>query len=303
MAKRKMFFVFNTKAGKGKIRNTLSDIIDIFIRAGYSVTVHSTQSKGDAKKMVKHLDDGQFELVVCSGGDGTLDEVVSGMMLRKEKLPIGYIPAGSTNDFARSLGISNEMAQAAKDIVDGSAFPVDIGRFNDDIFVYVAAFGMFTEVSYATDQQMKNVLGHLAYILEGVKSLSMIKSYRMEIECEDRALSGDYIYGMITNSARVGGFKNITGKNILLDDGQFEVTLVKLPSTPNELNDTVSALLRQEFDSPCIQCFKASSLKVVSQEEVSWTLDGEFGGSHREVLIRNENKAVTILAPVSCQQL
>ena len=296
---KKMLFIYNPKAGKARIRNKLSDIIDIFIRAGYAVTVHSTQGRGDAKTVVQNRDKGLYDLIACSGGDGTLDEVVAGMIQGEEQLPVGYIPAGSTNDFARSLGISSDMVRAAKELVGGRIFSCDIGSFNQEVFVYVAAFGMFTEVSYATDQQMKNLLGHMAYILEGIKSLSTIKSYVMRIETKEEVIEGDFILGMVTNSLSVGGFKNITGRDVELDDGKFEVLLVKRPVTCVELDNAISSLVVPKFDSQCIQYLKTSCLKICSKEMVSWTLDGEFGGEHREVLIENRQKELSIIVPPS----
>ena len=292
---KRMLFVYNPRAGKAKIRGKLSDIIDVFVREGWSVTIHSTQSRGDAKIKVQNRDKGFYDMIVCSGGDGTLDEVVAGMMLSEERLPIGYIPAGSTNDFAKSLGISSNMVKAAEEMMGGRIFFCDIGRFNRDVFVYVAAFGIFTEVAYATDQQLKNTLGHLAYILEGVKSLSSIQSYIMRVEMDNEAVEGDFILGMVTNSLSVGGFRNITGKGVELDDGKFEVLLVKRPVTYVELDNTIASLVVPKFDSQCVQYFKTSCLKVYSKEKVSWTLDGEFGGEHREVVIENQHRLLPIM--------
>ncbi|MDD7051141.1 MAG: diacylglycerol kinase family lipid kinase [Lachnospiraceae bacterium] len=292
---KRMLFVYNPKAGKAKIRNKLSDIVDVFARSGYSIVVHPTQGQGDAREVVKNREKGAYDLIVCSGGDGTLDEVVAGMMQTQEHLPVGYIPAGSTNDFAKSLGISSNMVAAAETIVKGRVFSCDIGRFNEGLFVYVAAFGMFTEVSYATDQQMKNMLGHMAYLLEGVKSLSTIKSYVMRIESEEEIIEGDFIFGMVTNSISVGGFKNITGKDVELDDGKFEVLLVKRPVTYVELDNTVASLVVPKFDAQCIQYLKTSCLRIYSKEKISWTLDGEFGGEHKEVVIENLQKVLPII--------
>lgn len=292
---KRMLFVYNPKAGKAKIRNKLSDIVDVFARSGYSIVVHPTQGQGEAREVVKNREKGAYDLIVCSGGDGTLDEVVAGMMQTQEHLPVGYIPAGSTNDFAKSLGISSNMVAAAETIVKGRVFSCDIGRFNEGLFVYVAAFGMFTEVSYATDQQMKNMLGHMAYLLEGVKSLSTIKSYVMRIESEEEIIEGDFIFGMVTNSISVGGFKNITGKDVELDDGKFEVLLVKRPVTYVELDNTVASLVVPKFDAQCIQYLKTSCLRIYSKEKISWTLDGEFGGEHKEVVIENLQKVLPII--------
>ena len=208
-----MLFIYNPKAGKAQFKSNLLDIIDIFVKAGYEVTAYPTQGPGDAVRKVKQRRDG-YDIIVCSGGDGTLDEVVTGMMQCEEKLPIGYVPAGSTNDFANSLGIPRSMVKAADAVVNGQNFACDIGAFNDDTFIYVAAFGLFTDVSYETRQDIKNMLGHTAYLLEGVKRLSSIKSYWMKISYDDVCLEGDYIYGMVTNSNSVGGFKGITGKNV-----------------------------------------------------------------------------------------
>ena len=183
-------------------------------------------------------------------------------------------------------------------IVDGKTFDCDVGRFNDDIFIYVAAFGLFTDVPYETKQDMKNILGHLAYVLEGAKRISGIPSYPMKIECDEEVVEGDFIFGMITNSLSVGGFRNITGKNVLLDDGAFEVTLIKRPKTPAELNSIGAALLNRNINAECMYCFKASRLKITSIVDVAWTLDGEFGGRHHEVIVENAEKALQIRVPM-----
>ncbi|MDE7259548.1 MAG: YegS/Rv2252/BmrU family lipid kinase, partial [Lachnospiraceae bacterium] len=216
----KMLFIYNPRAGKAQIRSNLLDIIDIFVKAGYEVTAYPTQAAGDAIKAVKTRHEG-YDIVACSGGDGTLDEVVSGMMQCEEKLPIGYIPAGSTNDFANSLKIPKSMIKAADVVVGGRNFACDIGAFNNDTFIYVAAFGIFTDVSYETKQDVKNVLGHAAYLLEGVKRLPSVRSYPLKITCNDQVIEGEFLYGMVTNSYSVGGFRGITGQDILLDDGLF----------------------------------------------------------------------------------
>ncbi len=299
MEKKKMLFIYNPKAGKAQIRSNLLDMIDIFVKAGYEVTAYPTQARGDGIKAVRERTPGYYDIVACSGGDGTLDEVVTGMMQCKDKLPVGYVPAGTTNDFAGSLKIPKNMKEAAKVIVDGEDFACDIGGFNQDIFVYIAAFGLFTEVSYETRQDVKNVLGHMAYILEGMRRLSNIKSYFMRVEYEDQVVEGDFIFGMFTNSLSVGGFKKITGKYVRLDDGEFEVTLVKRPVNPVELNTIMAALLNRNINTDLMYCFKASSLTVTSDEEVAWTLDGEFGGKHKKVSIQNYKQALQIRIPVS----
>ena len=233
--------------------------------------------------------------VVCSGGDGTLDEVVSGMMKCPKRIPLGYIPAGSTNDFASSLKIPKDMAKAAKIAVTGRKFSCDVGKFDEKPFIYVAAFGIFTEVSYSTKQEWKNILGHAAYLLEGAKSLHSFASYHMRVEHDGEVLEGEFIFGMITNSISVGGFKNMTGKNVELDDGVFEVTLIHMPKNPVELNAILASLTNLIDDTDLIHSFKSSQVSFLSEEEVPWTLDGEFGGATREVTVRNEQRALDIM--------
>ena len=225
---KKLLFLFNPHAGKAQIKNKLLQIVDIMVKGGYDVTIYPTQAREDAFRMVYDRA-AEFDRIVCSGGDGTLDEAVSGMILSGNKIPLGYIPAGSTNDFANSLKIPKDMVKAAEIAISGEPFACDVGMFNEEPFVYVAAFGIFTAVSYKTSQEWKNILGHAAYILEGVKSLTEITSYRLRVECEDAVIEDEFIYGMISNSNSVGGFKNMTGKNVLLDDGKFEVTLIRKP--------------------------------------------------------------------------
>ena len=296
MPKRKMLFVYNPKAGKAHIRNHLLDIIDIFTRGGYEVTAVPTQAAGAATQIVKERED-IYDIVVCSGGDGTLDEVVTGMLEGEKQLPIGYVPAGSTNDFANSLHLPKTMKKAAEVVVNGSLFPCDVGAFNGDKFVYIAAFGVFTDVSYETKQEIKNVLGHTAYILEGVKSISAIKPFYFKVIHDGETIEGDFIYGMVTNSDSVGGFKKITGKDVSLNDGVFEVTLIRMPKNPIELSMIGAALMNRDFDSEYMYCFKTSEITFESDEEVAWTLDGEFGGNHREVCIKNCEKAMEIMVP------
>ena len=296
MSKKDMLFIYNPKAGKALIRNHLVDILDVFVKGGYEVTVYPTQARGDAIKKTKKKKD-KYDIVVCSGGDGTLDEVCTGMMESKVKVPIGYIPAGSTNDFAASLNLSKNMVQAAEDIVNGDTFAVDIGIFNEDIFAYIAAFGLFTEVTYETDQQVKNVLGHVAYLLEGMKRLATIKKYKLKVMTDETVIEDEFIFGMITNSHSVGGFQRITGNNVELDDGEFEVTLIKYPKNPIELNRVMVALVDRDIDAECMYCFKAKEVRIESEEEVAWTLDGEFGGSHKEVTVKNLHKSLEIRVP------
>lgn len=266
--KKRMLFVYNPKSGKAQIRNKLADILDIFTVGGYEITVCPTQKHGDATTIVQNRYP-NYDIVVCSGGDGTLDEVVTGMMRSEIRTPIGYLPTGSTNDFGGSLALPKDMLRAAQVVVNGKNFACDIGKMNEDYFAYIAAFGMFTEVSYETDQEAKNVLGHMAYILEGMKRLSAIRSYPMRVTYEDTVIEDDFVFGMVTNSTSVGGFKRITGKNVKMDDGVFEVTLIKRPRNAMELNNIMVSLLNRDIDTDAMYCFRTANVTFESKEKVA----------------------------------
>lgn len=289
---KKMLFIFNPRSGKGSIKNRLMDILDIFVKGGYEITVHPTQAYMDGLKVTKRKA-GDYDIVVASGGDGTLDEVVTGMLIGGHQIPIGYIPAGSTNDFANSLFMPKNMLDAASMIMEEQLYHCDIGRFNKLTFAYVAAFGLFTDVSYETSQDLKNILGHLAYVLEGAKRLLDIKSYHMKVTTESGVIEDDFIYGMITNSRSVGGFKNLT-KNVDMNDGLFEVTLIVNPKNPLEMQEIVRNLLSMEDNTDLIYSFKAKMLSIESDEDVAWTLDGEYGGSPKNVEIENLHRALNL---------
>ena len=292
---KKLLFVYNPHSGKGLIKNKLCEILDIFAKAGYEMTVCPTQHAMDGYDKVCEAD-GKYDLIVCSGGDGTLNEVISAVMTHRMAKPkIGYIPAGSTNDFAKSLGIPKDMVKAAKLISNDNSFLCDVGVMNERFFNYVAAFGAFTDVSYKTPQSMKNVLGHQAYIVESLKSLSKIKAYNMKVTCNDITITGNYIYGMVANSKSVGGMKGITGKNILLDDGLFEVILVREAKNPLESQQIVAGLFSKNQDSPMVDRFKASKVIFESDKSISWTLDGEYADDHQLVEIDVCPKAINII--------
>ncbi|MBR5614252.1 MAG: YegS/Rv2252/BmrU family lipid kinase [Clostridia bacterium] len=291
----KMLLVLNPRSGKGKIKNKLLEIIDIFVKHGWNVTVHTTQNSSDAFEIV-HKKGTKFDRIVASGGDGTLNEVIRGLMsLDFEKRPaLGYIPSGTVNDFASNLHISKNMKKAAENIMTGNEFRCDIGSFNHKNFIYVAAFGAFTNVSYETPQQNKNILGNAAYILEGMKQLSSIKSYKMRVEFGDNAIEGDFALGMVANSNYIAGMKTKALK-AQLNDGLFEVVLIKRPRTFFELNDIVSHLAMQDFSTDLFYVFRAEYVKFISQEDVQWTLDGEFGGAVSCAEISVEKEAVTLI--------
>ena len=292
--------IINQKAGRGTPGPALLKILNVYSSHGLFPEVYLTQSRGDAYRKAKELA-GAYDRIVCYGGDGTLDEVAAGIMKSGSQCTIGYIPAGSTNDFGNSLKLSKDAAEAAETTISGKEFMCDIGTMNGKYFAYVAAFGAFTEVSYKTDQDMKNILGHTAYILEGAKSLMSIKAHHMVFTMDDEVVEGDFIFGMVSNSASVGGFKGITGRDIEFDDGVFEVVLVKKTTNPIELQRVVTALLFQKEDD-LVYFRKVSRLSVMG-DEASWTLDGEDGGVHSMVEVLNHKQKMSIMVPDDQQDL
>lgn len=304
---KKVLFIFNPVAGRSQIRNQLLDIIEVLSAASYQVVCYPTRGRGDARMIARERKD-DYEYVICAGGDGTLDEVVSGMMENPNKpfVPIGYIPAGTTNDFASSLHIPSNMRDAAKVITQGSVFRCDLGRFNrKDYFTYVAAFGIFTGTSYQTPQELKNQLGHFAYILQGVSELGQMKAYHVHVEAvaenngakKQVDLEGEYAYGMITNSMSIGGFQNLTGKGVDLQDGLFEVTLVRMPTNPLELSEILMAIGNPEMETSMITTFKTSRIELTCDETIAWTRDGEYAGAHKKATLEICPGQLRILVP------
>ena len=292
---KRLLFIINPCSGKGRIRNKLLSVLDIFAKRGYRVETYVTQEALDARR--KAVTRGRSaDLIVCSGGDGTLNEVVSGMMELKRLPVLGYIPAGSTNDYAASLGLPRRIENAARLAAEGKASPVDVGKFGDDrYFVYIAAFGAFTEVSYLTPQDKKNLLGHQAYRLEAVKSLMDIRGRQMKITWEEGELEGEFLFGMVTNTTSVGGFKGLVSRDVALDDGWFEALFIRMPKNPLDLSGIVSYLFLKEEDNAFVYRFKTRKLKIAAAEDVDWVLDGEFGGKKREVEIENLEKRLYIV--------
>lgn len=293
--KKKLLFIYNPHAGKSKIKNWLSDIIELFVKHGYEVVIYATLGKKDAKKIVIDcLKQAEYEYVVCSGGDGTLNEVINGIMNSSQKPKIGYIPSGTTNDYAYSINVPKNMLKAAQVVLNGEVLSYDIGEINGKYFTYTAAFGLFTDAAYETPQTSKNILGRLAYILEGVKRLPNWKSYRMEIHSGDRIFSDNFIYGMVANSNSVGGFKGLTGKDVRLDDGQFEGIFIKVPQNVLDLQSIINDLLTGNINSEHIFSIPVKEIQLISEESVPWAIDGEYGGEYQTVNIRNYKQAIKI---------
>ena len=293
---KKLYFILNLQSGKATISSKLAVVIDMFTKAGYEVTARPTQERMDACAAAKYSCGQGFDLIVCSGGDGTLNEVIQGVMRSEKKLPIGYIPAGSTNDFARGVGIPRNIIDAVQWIIDGKKYPCDIGSFNDKFFTYIAAFGAFTEVTYETSQQVKNVLGHVAYVLNGISRLKNIKSYHMKITYDDEIIEDNYIFGMVTNSSSVAGLLSLN--DFLLDDGLYEVTLIKTPGNPLDLQRIIHSLLNIDIDidTAYIKSFRTSKIRFECDDELQWTIDGEFGGAYKTVDVCNNKQAIELMA-------
>ena len=293
---KKALFIYNPNAGKGLLKPKLSDIIDIIVKAGYEVVVYPTQKYKDAYYKVKTFTE-EYDRVICSGGDGTLDEVVTGMMKREKKDSGRLHPDRNDQRLCEQSAYPEKSSPGGKYSSEGREFPCDIGRFNGDVFVYIAAFGLFTDVSYETKQEMKNVLGHLAYVLEGATRIFDIPSYKLKVTHDGETIEDEFIYGMVTNSKSVGGFRNMIGKNVVFDDGEFEVTLIRTPKNPIALQEIVGALLSSQINTKHIYSFKTGEIHFESVEEIPWTLDGEFGGEHDSVCIKNAKQALKIVVP------
>lgn len=289
-----LLFIYNPKAGKGSIGTHLGDIVDTFVKNGYKVTVYPTQCRGDGEVMARQWA-GDFDRVVCAGGDGTLDEIVTGVMSADVTVQIGYIPSGSTNDFARSIGLPRTIRKAARIAAGDRSFVCDLGRFNSRYFVYVAAFGLFTDVTYETDQNMKKLFGYTAYLAECVKRLPQVRAIPLRITYEDNVIRDDFLVGLISNSDSVGGLKSLPGPDVKLDDGLFEVMLVRSPDNILDFNLIAPAILDRRIKSDNVICFKCSHLMIESDEPIPWNLDGEFGGMVDRAEISNIHEAAEFI--------
>lgn len=296
MEKKKLLLVLNPCAGKKEANKYFVEIIDIFCKAGYETIVATTACSGDGTNIVREYID-QVDLVVCIGGDGTFNEALAGIMESGKDVPLGYIPAGSTNDFATSLGLSKDVLDAARDIVDGKVRRYDVGDFNGRYFSYVASFGAFTSASYEAPQSVKNALGHLAYILEGMKTLPFIKGEDIRIEADDKVFEDEYIFGAISNSTSVGGILTLYPSMVDMRDGKFEVMLIKMPTNLIELNQLLIELSAKDFNSSMITFFSAKDIKITCNEEMPWTLDGEYQQGREEIHIQNIPKAINLIVP------
>lgn len=292
--KKRLLFIVNPSSGKIKIKDSLFDVCQIFCQAGYELTLNITQYINAAieEALCQNAD---YDLIICCGGDGTFNSLVSTLIPLESHPAISYIPSGSTNDFARSIGLTGTATEIAREIMIGSPKPLDIGSFNTSYFSYIASFGAFTEASYNTPQSLKNRLGHLAYILEGMKDLSAIEPCSMKIVCKDKRLKGSYIWGAVCNSTSIGGMIHLNKDLVDYNDGLFEVILVKAPKTLIDLTKIVVSINTQDYDPEVIDFFQASDLTFYPENEIPWTLDGEYAPGSHEIHIRNIHNALQII--------
>ena len=291
---RKMLFVMNPCAGTRQIHKHLADVLNIFNRADYEVITYMTACRGDATRVTREYA-GKVDLIVCAGGDGTFNETITGILESDTETAVGYIPCGSTNDFAASLKLSTNILQAAKDIAGGEVIRYDVGCFGGRYFSYVASFGAFTKASYATPQSMKNALGHMAYILGGVKELTQIRKEHIRIELDDQVIEDDFIFGAVSNSTSVGGVLTLDKTRVDLCDGKFELLLIRAPKDLKELAECVLALQRKTYDSSMLTFLSTPSVTVGALPEMEWTLDGEREAGHESVTVQCIHKAISVI--------
>ena len=298
-----IYFIFNPQAGKAEMTAYLGYVIDMMTKAGYEVTVHPTQGKMDAMHMAaKAADSGRFDYIFCAGGDGTLNEVMTGLAQSVIRVPLGYIPCGSVNDFARSISIPFDIPQAVDAVLNGMPRYFDIGTANGRNFNYIVAFGAFADVTYDTPQSVKNVFGQAAYLFNALTKLPNIRPIPSKISCDGQVFEDEFIYGMVTNSASVGGMLDIT--DFQFDDGLFELTLIKRPQNPLELGNTVRFLkdIHEIGEEDKIICLKGSEITIELPEDVNvpWTVDGEYMQKTEKLRIVNHRRALPLLVPRTC---
>lgn len=289
-----LLLILNPISGKMAGKKHLADVLERFCRADYIPTVFVTTGRGNARD-VACTHGGGADLVVCLGGDGTFNEVVTGLLDGGHTTPIGYIPCGSTNDFAAGIGLKKTIPDATAAILEGTPHTYDVGVFGQRYFSYVASFGIFTRVSYATPQNVKNALGHLAYVLEGVKELSNIRPWHVRIQVDGQTVEGDYLFGAVSNSTSLGGVLKMDPKTVDMNDGLLELLLVKMPRSAVELSECIRALAEQRYDTGAITFMSGSDFTVTADPEMEWTLDGEWGSGCDTIRIRNRRDAITLI--------
>lgn len=279
------------------MRGELLRVCEIFSNADYEVTVYPTKSRGDATKRASLISENEYDIIVVCGGDGTLNEVITGLMQTGINCKLGYIPSGTLNEWSSGLDISRSIQRAASDIINGKEISLDIGKFGDKYFSYTASFGAFTSASYSAPQEIKNVLGQAAYFFEGIKSLNSIKPVHLKFTCDEREIEGDFLFGAVSNSMSVGGIVKFDESVVKLNDGKFEVLLIRKPDNILKLQPLVDGILRQELDREGMEFFHTEEITVIGGDGLSWTLDGEFAEGSETVKIENIHNAINLIVP------
>ena len=297
--RKNLLFIMNPKAGLMQAPKYMAEIIERFSGAGYLTQVLMTAGKGDARDFAAEYG-GEADTVVVSGGDGTLNEVIDGLISEGLKTPIGYIPAGSTNDFANSIGLPKAIPECVDKIINGRPQTIDVGSFNGRYFSYVASFGAFTSATYSVPQNIKNILGHSAYVMAGVKELAHIKSIHARVTLEkgtadERIYEGDYVLGGVCNSKSIGGIVNLQKLDVDMNDGLMEVILIRMPNDLIELSDITAGILSGTFKSHQIDKYSAQNVIFELDENVHWTLDGEYEKGSGKCEIKTIESAISLI--------
>ena len=291
---KKLLFIMNPYAGQRKANRFLPDIIGIFNRAGYEVIIHMTTGSGDATHVAQRKAP-EVDLIVCCGGDGTFSETASGVLRSGVDVPVGYIPAGTTNDFATSLGLPSDILLAAQLAINGTAESIDIGMFENKHFSYVASFGAFTRASYATPQNIKNALGHTAYILGGISELSQIRKVHVRLELDEQTVEDDFLFGAISNTTSYAGLVTLDPKQVDMRDGQLEVLLVRAPQNLAEITECIQAVQNQVYNCSMITFCRCREMTIYADPDMPWTLDGEREDGHSRIHIQNLHLALRVV--------
>ena len=291
---KKMLFLLNPCAGTKKANKVLAEILAIFNRADYNVTTYITAGSKDGIDAVKRLGPG-MDLIVCCGGDGTFNETITGLLEAELDIPLGYIPAGSTNDFAHSLHLSADPIAAAQQIVDGTPEMLDVGRFDGRYFCYIASFGAFTKTSYTTPQNVKNALGHTAYMLEGIRELSQIRKTHVQVELDGEILEDDYLFGAVCNSTSLGGILTLDPNQVDMGDGLFEVLLVRAPRDLSEIAECIAAVQKQQYNCRMLTFRSTQQIKITTDADISWSLDGEKEPGRGDLTVTNLHHAIRLM--------
>ena len=294
---KKLLLIVNPCSGRAKMRGELLRVTEIFSNADFEVTVYPTKARGDATKRASLISENEYDIIVVCGGDGTLNEVITGLMQAGINCKLGYIPSGTLNEWSSGLNISRSIPQAARDIINGKEITLDIGKFGNKYFSYTASFGAFTSASYSAPQEVKNVLGQAAYFFEGIKSLNNIKPVHLKFICDEKEVEGDFLFGAVSNSMSVGGIVKFDESAVKLNDGEFEVLLIRKPDNILKLQPLVEGIIHQELDREGMEFFHTKEITVIGGEGLSWTLDGEFAEGSQTVKIQNIHNAINLIVP------